>query len=83
MDHASPSSPFLTPDWKANEKAVMPGRVVAHVVLEHLLGVVQFAGPEVVLVEVGEQPLAIGPGVVVFRVDLEGPRDEVRSRQWA
>ena len=62
---------------ESDEEAVMPRRVVAHVVLEHLLGVAQLARPEGVLVEVGEQPLAIGPGVVVLRVDLERSRDEV------
>jgi hypothetical protein len=42
-----------------DEETMMPRRIVPDVALQHALGELELAGPEIVLVEVGEEPLAV------------------------
>lgn len=54
----------------------MPRRVVAQVVVQHTFYERELTAPQRVVVEVGEDPLSVRPGVVVLGVDLEGVGDE-------
>jgi len=50
---------------------MVPRRVVANVVGEEPVDERQFVGPQLLLIEVREQPLPVAPGVVVLRIGLE------------
>jgi len=63
--------PGLVPVLEREEEAMMPRRVVAHVISEESLDERQLVGPQVRLIKVGEQPLPVAPGVVVLCVYLE------------
>ena len=60
----------------------MPGRVVSHVDVKHALHKVQLMAPELVVIEVRENPLPVRPRVVVLHVDLQrvGDKLELRTR---
>lgn len=63
--------PNLRPVLERDEEAMMPCRVVAHVIREESLDERQLAGPQVRLINVGEEPLPVAPSMVVLRVCLE------------
>lgn len=54
----------------------MPRRVVPHILHHHRLHKVQLPQPQILLVEKRQNPLPMGPCVVVLRVGLERGRDE-------
>jgi hypothetical protein len=60
-----------------DEEAVVPRRVVAHVVVEQARDPRHLARPECLVAALREQPLAVRPRVVVLRVRLQRARDEV------
>lgn len=56
--------------------AVMPRRVVPHVRKKKVVGVRKLVVPEVGVVQVGQKPLAVAPGMVVLGVHAEDASDE-------
>ena len=50
---------------------MVPCRVVANVVREEPVDERQFVGPQLLLIEVREQPLPVAPSVIVLRICLE------------
>ena len=66
------------PTTKDNEETMVPRRVVPHVLLEELLHVWAFARPQPLLfVKVREDPLTVGPRVVVLGVFLKDALEKV------
>ena len=59
-----------------DKEPVMPRRVVAQVVVQHGFYKRELTAPQRIVVEVGEDPLPVRPGVVVLGVDLEGVGNE-------
>jgi len=62
---------MLAPTLKGDEEAMVPRRVIPHVVVEKPPDEGQLTRPQLGLVKVREQPLPVAPGVVVLRVGLE------------
>jgi hypothetical protein len=59
----------------------VPCRVVSKVFVQKLFDVGELAGPEFGEIELCEEPLAVGPGVVVLGVLRERGADEGQLRQ--
>ena len=55
---------------------MVPRRVVAQIAVQHAFYERELTAPQRIVVEVGEDPLPVRPGVVVLGVDLEGAGDE-------
>lgn len=59
-----------------DKETVMPRRVVAQIAAQHAFYERELTAPQRVVVELGENPLPVRPGVVVLSIDVEGVGDE-------
>jgi len=63
-----------------DKETVMPRRVVAQIAVQHAFYERELTAPQRIIVEVGENPLPVRPGVVVLGIDVEGVGDEREFR---
>ena len=72
--------PFSDARLKHDKEAVVPRRIVAQISIQHVFYKREFPTPQRVVIEVGQDPLPVRPGVVILGIVLQGVGDERELR---